>query len=145
MRRVNHETITGALSLFKILPFNRLHKRRKRVYESFSTRRKNPKLFFRTIFWNLENPVKIYHGITELQHLIDPRQIASLREPFDEKKKVLEEYCCNQDWMKDGGPILWNAIAVCEMSKTSWQKGKLFMKDDLQNHQRANNSFRSNG
>ena len=30
------------------------------------------------------NHVKIYHGITELQHLIDPRQMASLKEPFDE-------------------------------------------------------------
>ena len=27
--------------------------------------------------------------------------------------------------MKNGGPILWNAIAICEMYKTSWQMGKL--------------------
>ena len=33
--------------------------------------------------------------------------------------------------MKNGGLILWNAIDICEMSKTSWQKGKLLMKDDL--------------
>ena len=35
--------------------------------------------------------------------------------------------------MISGGQILWNAIAVCEMTKTSWQKGKLRMKDDLVN------------
>ena len=33
--------------------------------------------------------------------------------------------------MKNGGLILWNAIAFCEMSKTSWQKGKLRLKHDL--------------
>ena len=26
--------------------------------------------------------------------------------------------------MKGGGPILWNAIAICETSKTSWEMGK---------------------
>ena len=26
--------------------------------------------------------------------------------------------------MKGGGLVLWNAIAIFEMSKTSWQKGK---------------------
>ena len=39
--------------------------------------------------------------------------------------------------MKNGGLILWNAIAICEMSKTSWQKGKLLMKDDLENHSKG--------
>ena len=33
-----------------------------------------------------------------------------------------------------GGRIPWNATAICEMSKTSWQTGKLSMKDDLKNH-----------
>ena len=42
--------------------------------------------------------------------------------------------------MKDGGLLLWNAIAVREMSKTSWQTGKLRMKDDLEN-QRPSDSF----
>ena len=36
--------------------------------------------------------------------------------------------------MKNGGLILWNAVAICEMSKTSWQMRKLPMKDDSQNH-----------
>ena len=33
--------------------------------------------------------------------------------------------------MKNGGLILWNAIAFWEMSKTSWQMGKLSTKDDF--------------
>ena len=38
--------------------------------------------------------------------------------------------------MKSGGQIQWNAIAICEMSKTSWQTGKLRMHEDLLNHSR---------
>ena len=34
--------------------------------------------------------------------------------------------------MKSGGQIPWNAIAFCEMSKTSWQTGKLFMNENLE-------------
>ena len=36
--------------------------------------------------------------------------------------------------MKNGGLNLWNAVAFCEMSKTSWQMGKLLMKGDTGNH-----------
>ena len=35
---------------------------------------------------------------------------------------------------KSGGQILWNAIAICEASKVSWQTGKLRMNEDLVNH-----------
>ena len=47
--------------------------------------------------------------------------------------------------MKNGGLIPLSAVAICEMSKTSWKKGKLRMKDDLETIQRANNNFWSNG
>ena len=36
--------------------------------------------------------------------------------------------------MRSGGQILWNAIAICEMSKTYWQTGRLLVKEDLGNH-----------
>ena len=39
--------------------------------------------------------------------------------------------------MKNGALILWDAIAVCEMFKTSWQTGKLRMKVDLENHSKG--------
>ena len=51
---VNHESVTGTLSWYKILPLNgfnliraqqRLHRRRKRVCESFSSRHTSQKLF----------------------------------------------------------------------------------------------------
>ena len=35
--------------------------------------------------------------------------------------------------MESGGQSLWNAIAICETSKTSWQTGKLRVNEDLGN------------
>ena len=35
--------------------------------------------------------------------------------------------------MISGSRILWNAVAICEMTKTSWQTGKLKMNKDLGN------------
>ena len=93
--------------------------------------KKSRKSFTLTTHQNLANPVKIYHGITELQHLIDPRRTALRKERCEEWKKL---HCCNQAWMKDGGQILWHAVAICEMFKTSWQMGKLFVKGDSENN-----------
>ena len=45
--------------------------------------RENHKLFVHAIHWSLEDHVKIYHGINEPQHLVDPRQMALLKEPYD--------------------------------------------------------------
>ena len=39
--------------------------------------------------------------------------------------------------MISGGRILWNAIAICERSKTSWQTGKLRMNEDPGNHSKG--------
>ena len=40
--------------------------------------------------------------------------------------------------MKNGGLILWHAVVICEeMSKTSWQMGKLLMNDGWENHVQA--------
>ena len=52
----------------------KLLRRRKGVYEHFSSRRESRKSFTLTIPWNLANLVKMYHGIVELRHLIDPRR-----------------------------------------------------------------------
>ena len=35
--------------------------------------------------------------------------------------------------MISGGQILWNAIAICDMSKNYWQTGKIRMNEDLGN------------
>ena len=50
------------------------------------------------------------------------------------KKRGRLPYCYNQDWMKNGGLILWNAIATCEMSETSWRMGKLPSHHGSENH-----------
>ena len=48
--------------------------------------------------------------------------------------------------MKRGGLILWNAIVICEMSKTSWQTGKHRTKKRFgEPFKRANNTFWSKG
>ena len=36
--------------------------------------------------------------------------------------------------MKSDGWIPWNAIAICEMFKTSWQTGNMKINEDLGNH-----------
>ena len=64
-------------------------------------------------------------------------EMTSLRERYAESRKELLQCCYNQDWMKSGGRIPWNASAICEMSKTSWQMGKLRMKDGLENHSKV--------
>ena len=43
--------------------------------------------------------------------------------------------------MKNGVLISWTAPAICEMFKTSWQMGKLAMKEDSENHSKTNNSI----
>ena len=46
-----------------------------------------PKSFTPTIHWTLPNHVKIYHGITELRHLIDLRRMVLLKERYEELKE----------------------------------------------------------
>ena len=43
--------------------------------------------------------------------------------------------------MKNGWLILWNAVAIHEMSKTSWHMGKLHMKEDSENHSKDQQFF----
>ena len=43
--------------------------------------------------------------------------------------------------MKDGGLVLCHATAICEMSKTSWQMGKLSIKGDLEKHSKGQYFF----
>ena len=70
-------------------------------------------------------------------HALSLRNKTELQnELFDEWKREPPLYYCNPDWMISGGQILWNAIATCEMFKTSWQPGKLRMNEDLGNSSR---------
>ena len=78
----------------------RLPRRRRRAYGSFSNRQKSQKSVTLTILWNLENPVKIYHGIIGLQHLIGLRRMALLSEQYEEQKKEHQVHCYCQNWMR---------------------------------------------
>ena len=118
MRDVNQETISGTLSWFRILPLRiqsypcktkTSQRRRRRVYESSSIRHTSHKLDRQLIHWSLANNVKICDGIIDLQHLIDPRHMALLKEPYEEWKKELQQYCYSQAWMKNvvAGSMEW--------------------------------------
>ena len=58
-------------------------------------------IFFSDNSLEFANLVKIYDGIIDLQHLIDPRHMALLKEPYEEWKKELQQYCYSQAWMKN--------------------------------------------
>ena len=45
-----------------------------------------------------KNLVKIYHGIIEIQHLIDQRQVASLKEPYEGTFAVLLQSGLDEKW-----------------------------------------------
>ena len=95
-----------------------LHRRRKRVHESFSTRRKIEKSLVFTILWNLANLVKNYFGIFLQVRFTVLRQIVLLRERCAKLRKELHQYCCNQAWTKNGKRVPCNVTVICEMSKT---------------------------
>ena len=65
----------------------KLLRRRKGVYESFSSRRKRRKSSILTIPCILANPVKTYHGIIVRLHSINPRRMVLLEERNAESKK----------------------------------------------------------
>ena len=95
---------------------------------SFSSCQKSRQSFTLTTPWSLAEPVKTYHGTIELQHLIDPRRMVLLKQWYAEEKKERLLYWCHHAWLKNDWLILWNADAIFEMSKTSWQMGKLLVK-----------------
>ena len=113
MREVNQGTIIDTQSWYKVKLLTglsrtraelKLVRRGERVYGNLSSRRKKQMSCIRTIHWNFENLVKIYHDITAHQYLIDPRQMASLKEPSDEKEDtsaVLLQSGVDERWWSD--------------------------------------------
>ena len=89
---VNHGTITGTLSLFKILPLNgfnpirakqRLHRTEKSSRKLLAPSQK-PQVIYTQNALEFGKSFEDHHGIIELQHLIDPRQTALLKEQYEE-------------------------------------------------------------
>ena len=100
-RTVNYVTITGTLSWYKILPLNgnnliraktRLHRKRNSACGISSSHQKNPKVIYTDTLWNLQNPLKILHGIIGRQHFIDLRRMASLSEQYEFSRKEHQLY-----------------------------------------------------
>ena len=98
MTMVNNGKITGTWSWYKILPLSGfslirteqgLHRRSEKVYGNFSSCQNGHKSFTLRIRWNLANLVKIFHGITERQHLVDPRRMAAVRRVKEGTSAVL--------------------------------------------------------
>ena len=54
-------------------------------------------------------------------------------ERYAEWKKGRLLYCCNQAWRKNGGLVLWNAIAICETLNISCLMGRHLTKGDSAN------------
>ena len=152
MRDVNQETITDTQSWYKILPLTgfklicekkKLLWGRKRVYKNFSSRQKSKS----HLHWQIIGIWKIsWRCSMESSYFNTPsRRMVLPKERYAEWKKERLLCCCNHACMKNGGLILWNAAAICEMSKTSWQVGKPLWKVMWWTISRSNNSFCSNG
>ena len=116
-----------------------LQETEKSVRKFFEPLQKKQQLFMLTVHQNLVNLVKIYDGITEPQLFIVPRRMAS------SKRRYFSSVVAIRIGWKDGGLTLWNAVAICEMSKTSWQRENSVWKTIWRTIQRTNTSFWSNG
>ena len=103
----------------------------KSLQKFFELSQKSIVFFTLTIHWNFGKSCAYYLGIIVRQHLTVRKQNGIAERGLCRIQEGLLLYCCNQVWMKNGGRIPWSATAICEMSKTSWQKGKLRTKDDL--------------
>ena len=120
------------MSWYKFSPLNgirvkpKLHRRLTRIYDSLQKPSPKPKVS------HTDNS-RIFMELSKQLHFID-QKLAELQNKLHvEQKKRHQPYYCNVDRMISGGRILWNAIAVCEMTKTSWQTGNVKMNEDLEN------------
>ena len=102
----------------------RLHRRRAWVYESYSSRDQSQKLFI------LELLKILWRSIMESSNFdtyIDPRQVASLKEPYEEWKKVLQQYCYDQDldekWWADSTEC-YLLSATCPRPPGRWENSQ---------------------
>ena len=82
----------------------KLHRRRRRIYGSFQSRRRRQKLFFGRFITNWQ--------VIDQLHLQKSRDKKLQNELNVEQKKGHQPYYCNLDWMKSGGQIPWNAITM---------------------------------
>ena len=103
----------------------------KRIYGNFSSRLKSRKSFTLTIKWNLDQITEdlSWKHRTSTPHRSETNGIA-VRKLREGTSAVLLQSCLDEKcWL-----VLRNAVAICEMLKTSVQMRRHFMRDDLENH-----------
>ena len=132
MKDVNFEAITDMQSWCRTWPPNgssrfrarqKLHRKHKGACKSSWSRIGSLKSFTLTLPWNLAKPVKTFPGIIARQHLTVQRQML-----------LLNQYCCNQVWMKYGWRIPWNVIPICEIFRISCLMGNHHKKGGSECH-----------
>ena len=141
MRDVIHLTITSSLSWYKNLfltGFNRIRvKRNLHMRRKFLEPSHRPKVVYTD---NSMGFGKACEGLswnhrTSTPHRSETNGIAerAVRRVKEGISAVLLQSGLDKRWWSDS----MECIAICEMSKTSWQIGKLFTKDDLENHSKG--------
>ena len=154
MKDVNHETITGTLSWYKICLLNgynytgvkqKLLKRRKRENGSFSSRHTSQKLFTLTIHWSMANLVKNYHWIINFY----TSSIQDERYCWKSGTKSKRRYVSRTATIRIGGTMVgWIygmlfLSAKCPRTACRWENS--LWKTVWRTIQRANSSNWSNG
>ena len=103
----------------------RLRRKRKRFYESFSSRQSGRKSFVLTTHWKLAHLVNTCHGITVLRRLTVPKQTVLQNARYAESKNVRRQYYCSPVWTKSGGQIPWTVTAIFETLMSAHRTEKL--------------------
>ena len=110
----------------------KLLRRRKGVYESNLEPSEKPEVFYtdNRLEFGKSCEDSSWNHCASTPHRSETHGVA---ERAVRRMKGRLQYCCNPAWRKNGGLVLWSAVAICEMSKTSWQMGKHLMNGDLEN------------
>ena len=136
MKDVNLGTITDTL-WYKFSPLSgirakpKLHRRRRRIYESFQSRRRS----------HTANLSKFGKHCEELPWESSSNYTSSIRDKRNcrtsctssRRGDISRIIATSIGFLSSVGRILWNAVAICEMTKTFWQTGHLKMNEDLGN------------
>ena len=96
----------------------------KGAWKSSWTRPRSQYSFALTILWSLARLLKISRGIIAHQPLTVQKRMGLLREHYAELEKGHLLYCCILVWMKIGGRIPWNAIAIRDIFQDGMSDGK---------------------
>ena len=113
----------------------KLLRRRKRVYDTFLEPSEKPK------FIHIDNWLEFgkscealsWNHCTSAPHRSETNGIADIAKRSINEGTSAVLFAIRLG-VKNGKLILWNAVAVCEVFKTSWQMGEHLMNGDLENH-----------